>query len=75
LGFSRQGNFKANEGRCHPDRDAQFEHINSQVLAFQAAEQPVISVDILTLRENPKIHPRRHSRERACEGIGIGVEL
>jgi DNA-binding transcriptional ArsR family regulator len=45
LGFSRQGNFKANEGRHHPDRDAQFEHINATVLAFQAAEQPVISVN------------------------------
>jgi hypothetical protein len=45
LGFSRQGNFKANEGRTHPDRDAQFDHINAQVLAFQAANQPVISVD------------------------------
>jgi hypothetical protein len=42
LGFSRQGNVKANEGRGHPDRDAQFEHINAQVLAFQADEQPVI---------------------------------
>jgi hypothetical protein len=45
LGFSRQGNFKANDGHQHPDREAQFEHINAQVLAFQAAEQPVISVD------------------------------
>jgi hypothetical protein len=45
LGFSRQGNFKANEGRGHPDRDAQFEHINAQVLAVQAAGNPVISVD------------------------------
>jgi hypothetical protein len=27
LGFSRQGNRKANGGRGHPDRDAQFEHI------------------------------------------------
>src|SRR3954463_14128534 len=45
LGFSRQGNFKANEGRNHPDRDAQFEHINAQVLSFQADDQPVISVD------------------------------
>lgn len=45
LGFSRQGNFKANEGRGHPDRDAQFEHINAQVLAGQVADNPVISVD------------------------------
>jgi hypothetical protein len=45
LGFSRQGNDKANEGRGHPDRDAQFEHINACALEFQAADQPVISVD------------------------------
>ncbi len=45
LGFSRQGNRKANEGRGHPDRDAQFEHINAQVLAFQITGAPVISVD------------------------------
>jgi hypothetical protein len=43
--FSRQGNRKAEEGASHPDRDAQFEHINAQVLASQAAGQPVISVD------------------------------
>src|SRR4051812_31960284 len=54
LGFSRQGNAKANEGRGHPDRDAQFEHINARVLEFQAADQPVISVDILRPFENPK---------------------
>jgi hypothetical protein len=45
LGFRRQGNDKANEGRGHPDRDAQFEHINARALEFQAADQPVISVD------------------------------
>jgi hypothetical protein len=45
LGFSRQANRKADEGSAHPDRDAQFEHINEQVLAAQAAGQPVISVD------------------------------
>jgi hypothetical protein len=45
LGFSRQSNRKADEGSKHPDRDAQFEHINSKVLAAQAQQQPVISVD------------------------------
>jgi len=45
LGFSRQGNYKANEGSSHPDRDAQFEHINRQALGAQAACLPVISVD------------------------------
>ncbi|MGH6830299.1 MAG: ISAzo13 family transposase, partial [Methylocella sp.] len=45
LGYRRQVNRKTKEGGRHPDRDAQFEHINTQVLAFQAASQPVISVD------------------------------
>jgi hypothetical protein len=45
LGFSRQHNRKADEGSKHPDRDAQFAHINTKVIAAQAKRQPVISVD------------------------------
>jgi hypothetical protein len=45
LGFSRQCNRKADEGSKHPDRNAQFEHINAKVVAAQAQEQPIISVD------------------------------
>ena len=45
LGFSRQHNRKADEGSKHPDRDAQFAHINTKVVAAQAKRQPVISVD------------------------------
>lgn len=45
LGFSRQSNRKADEGSKHPDRNAQFEHINARAGAAQAAGQPVISVD------------------------------
>jgi Rhodopirellula transposase DDE domain len=44
LGYSRQHNRKADEGSWHPDRDAQFEHINAKVIAARAAGQPVISV-------------------------------
>jgi hypothetical protein len=44
-GFSLQGNRKTKEGGHHPDRDAQFQHINDRVLAFQKRGQPVISVD------------------------------
>ena len=36
LGFSRQSNRKADEGSHHPDRNAQFEHINARVVAAQA---------------------------------------
>ncbi len=45
LGFSLQANAKTREGASHPDRNAQFEHINAEVKAFQAAGEPVISVD------------------------------
>ena len=45
LGYSRQHNRKADEGSKRPDRNAQFEHINTNVVAAQAAGQPVISVD------------------------------
>jgi Rhodopirellula transposase DDE domain len=45
LGYSRQSNRNADEGSKHPDCGAQFEHINAKVIAAQAAEQPVISVD------------------------------
>jgi hypothetical protein len=45
LAYSRQVNRKTHEGSSHPDRNAQFEHINAQVKAAQAAGQPVISVD------------------------------
>src|SRR5271157_3568632 len=45
LGYRRQVNRKSKEGGRHPDRDGQFQHINRQVMALQAAGQPVISVD------------------------------
>src|SRR6185437_15412367 len=45
LGFSLQANAKTREGTSHPDRNAQFEHINAEVKAFQAAGEPFISVD------------------------------
>jgi len=44
-GYTLQSNRKAQEGRSHPDRDAQFRHINRIVTAFQRKGQPVISVD------------------------------
>ena len=43
--FSLQSNRKTREGQSHPDRDAQFAHINEQVVAFQRRGQPAISVD------------------------------
>ena len=45
LGYSLQANVKTKEGASHPDRDAQFEHINQTAKAAVAAGWPVISVD------------------------------
>jgi hypothetical protein len=44
-GYSLQGNRKTEEGGDHPDRDAQFRHINTQVKRALAKGAPVISVD------------------------------
>ena len=43
--YSLQGNRKTREGPSHPDRNAQFEHINEQVKRFLQAQKPAISVD------------------------------
>jgi hypothetical protein len=45
LGYSLQANRKTREGGTHPDRDAQFAHLNAQAEAFLAAGEPVVSVD------------------------------
>jgi hypothetical protein len=45
MGYSLQANNKTREGDQHIDRDAQFEYINTQAVAFLTADEPVISVD------------------------------
>lgn len=45
LGYSLQSTRKRFEGNSHPDRNAQFEYISSQVETFQSRGHPVISVD------------------------------
>jgi hypothetical protein len=45
LGYSLQGNRKTEEGEDHPDRDAQFRHINREVRQAMSQGWPVISVD------------------------------
>ena len=44
-GYNLQANRKTEEGKDHPDREAQFEHINRKVRSFQRRRQSVISVD------------------------------
>ena len=45
LGYRLQAVRKSREGASHPDRNAQFEHINAQAADFLRRGQPVVSVD------------------------------
>jgi transposase len=45
MGYSLQANAKTLEGKQHPDRNAQFEHVHTQVKQFLEQGLPVISVD------------------------------
>jgi hypothetical protein len=69
-GYNLQTNRKSEEGKDHPDRNAQFEHINRKVRSCQRRGQPVVSVDtkkkeLVGNYKNPgpewepKGHPRR----------------
>jgi hypothetical protein len=43
--YSLQATAKKRAGSDHPDRDAQFRHLNEQIKARLAAGEPVVSVD------------------------------
>ena len=45
LGYSLQAVRKSQEVRSHPDRNGQFEHINTKADDFRQRSQPVVSVD------------------------------
>lgn len=45
LGYSLQANRKTCEGKQHPDRNAQFEHIDTRVKARKHCGEPALSVD------------------------------
>jgi hypothetical protein len=68
-----QATRKTLEGRAHPDRDAQVEHIHQQVKAFQACDQPRMAVDTTQteLRGDFK-HP---GRERRPTGDPVRVRV
>lgn len=44
-GYSMQSNRKKLEGKQHPDRDAQFRHINKSAKDFIDKQLPVLSID------------------------------
>ena len=72
-GYSLQSNRKTKEGGNHPDRNAQFEHINATVIAFQKRGQPVISVD--TKKKELVGNYRNGGREWQRQGEPLEVKV
>ena len=72
-GYSLQANRKTREGSGHPDRNAQFEHINQQVQAVQRRGQPVISVD--TKKKELVGNFRNGGREWQPKGKPLEVQV
>src|SRR5438445_6772273 len=72
-GYSLQGNRKTKEGDSHPDRDAQFADINTQVATALAEQQPVISVD--TKKKELVGDFRNHGREYRPQGYPEEVRV
>lgn len=71
-GYSLQANRKTREGKQHPDRNAQFEHINRRVVACQRRGQPAVSVDtkkkeVLGNRKNAGRTYRRKGKPREVD--------
>jgi hypothetical protein len=66
MDYSLQSNRKTLEGGQHPDRDAQFHHINDRIREFQAGGQPVISVD--TKKKEPVGNFKNNGRELRPKG-------
>ena len=73
LGFSRQGNRKAEEGSNHADRDAQFQYINATVLAAQSRGEPVVSVD--TKKKEPIGNFKNAGADYRPEGEPLRVKV
>jgi hypothetical protein len=72
-GYSLQANRKTREGTTHPDRNAQFAHINEQTKTFQKRRQPVISVD--TKKKELVGNFRKGGREWRPQGKPLEVRV
>jgi transposase len=73
LGYSLQANRKTLEGSSHPDRDAQFEHINCQAQEYLATSDPVISVD--TKKKELVGEFKNGGREWHRQGMAVKVKV
>lgn len=71
--YSLQVNKKELSTKQHPDRNAQFEHINSKAKEFIAASQPVISID--TKKKELVGNFKNNGREYALQGKPESVNM
>ena len=71
-GYSLQANRKTREGTDHPDRDAQFEHINRRVRASRRGGRPAISVD--TKKKENLGNKKNPGREHRRKGSPVEVD-
>jgi hypothetical protein len=76
LGYSLQSNAKAVEGKQHPDRDGQFQHISHTARRYLKSGDPVISVDTEKkelVGETPGYKNNGRDRQPAGEPVRVGV--
>ncbi len=73
LGYSLQSNRKTREGKQHPDRNAQFEHINRRVLARHRRGEPAVSVD--TKKKEPLGNLKNAGRSYCPKGEPLEVAM
>jgi transposase len=71
-GYSLQANRKTREGKDHPDRDAQFAHLNRRVAAYGRGGRPAVSVD--TKKKEPLGNKKNGGREYRPKGKPIEVD-
>ena len=75
-GYSLQANAKTAEGKQHPDRDAQFGHINTMVRRYLKTGDPVISVDTKKkelVGESPGYKNNGREWQPGGEPVRVGV--
>lgn len=70
-GYSMQSNSKKLEGTQHPDRDAQFMHINESAKSFIGKNLPVLSID--TKKKENIGHYKNNGKEYAEKGTPVPV--
>jgi len=70
-GCSLQGMSRTVEGRQHPDRDAQFGHINAMITQFRAAGEPVVSVDAKKKEQLGPYHRAGRSWRRKGDPVKV----